>query len=208
MKTDDLLKAMVSQGSQKEHDLLAIQQKMGWSNSVWKATWEGALQFGWIEEKSGKWALTGAGLKRGFELMGAHRTWEQFMVETLGYDKSQVHLQAEQLEHFLTPQLIDEIQVEMGRPLKDPHGAYIPQTMANQELFLGSLAIGDKALVVTTQANEHVMAMLWQEGLTPNFSITVLEKSEKKMLVKVNGKEQEIVSELLDSMRVLRIGKV
>jgi hypothetical protein len=35
-----------------------------------------------------------------------------------------------------------------------------------------------------------------------------LEKKERKMLVKVNGKEQEIVSELLDSMRVLKIGKV
>jgi DtxR family Mn-dependent transcriptional regulator len=200
------LKAMVSQGNQKEPDLLAIQQKMGWSNSVWKATWESALEAGWIEETSGKWALTGAGLKRGFELMGAHRTWEQFMVENLGYDKSQVHLQAEQLEHYLTPQLIDEIQSELGGPLKDPHGAYIPQTKATKEISLFALQEGQKALVLTRQPDEHVMAMLWKEGITPNYSITILHKTDKGLLVRINGMEKEISSELANAMQVVRIG--
>lgn len=206
MKTDDLLKAMVSQGSKKEPDLLAIQQKMAWSNAVWKATWESALEMGWIEEKSGKWALTGAGLKRGFELMGAHRTWEQFMVENLGYDKSQVHLQAEHLEHYLTPQLIEEIQTELGHPLKDPHGAYIPQRSSRTEILLSELTVGQKALVLTRQPNEHVMAMLWKQGLTPNYSITILQKTKDGLKVKVNGEEKEISEELARTMQVVQIG--
>jgi len=196
---------LVGMGNQKTPDLLAIQHRMGWSNAVWKTIWDHAIVSGWLEEKSGKWALTSRGLKRGFELMGAHRTWEQFMVENLGYDKSQVHLQAEELEHFLTPALIEEIQSEMGNPLKDPHGAYIPQSKAAEELILFSMNVGQKALVLTHQPNEHIMALLWKEGLTPNYSITILAKTEKGLVTKVNNAEKEISEELAKGMRVVRI---
>ena len=137
--------------------------------------------------------------------MGAHRTWEQFMVENLGYDKSQVHLQAEELEHFLTPALIEEIQSELGNPLKDPHGAYIPQSKAAEELVLFSMEEGQKALVLTKQPNEHIMALLWKEGLTPNYSISILKKTEKGLVARVNNQEKEISVELAKGMRVLRI---
>jgi ABC-type Mn2+/Zn2+ transport system permease subunit/Mn-dependent DtxR family transcriptional regulator len=205
MKMDDLVKAMVSQGPGHEPDLLAIQQKMGWRNSEWKEIWELALKTGLIQENNKKWSLTGTGLKRGFDLMGAHRTWEQFLVENLRYEKNQVHLQAEQLEHFLTPQLIEEIQNEMGRPLKDPHGAYIPQAGNAPEYVFSDLIPGEKALILTRQANEHVMALLWQNGLTPNYSVTLLEKAENLLKVKVNGQEKEISGELARSMLVRKI---
>jgi Mn-dependent DtxR family transcriptional regulator len=205
MKTDDLIKALVSAGSRGDSVLASVQQKLGWSNTAWKTTWEAGISAGWISESDGKWSLTGAGLRHGFELLGAHRTWEQFMVENLGYDKSQVHRQAEELEHFLTPQLVDEIQQELGRPLKDPHGAYIPQAGSQEKIHLSELEEGHKALLLTNQSNEHVMAMLWQLGLSPNFSITILEKSEQELRLKVDGKEKRISPELAAQMQVLRI---
>ena len=206
MRVDDLLKAMVSVGNQKEPDLLAIQKQMEWSNNTWKATWDRALAKGWIEEKNGKWALTGLGLRRGFDLMGAHRTWEQFMVENLGYDKSQVHLQAEQFEHYLTPQLVEELRSTMGNPLKDPHGAYIPQASAQKEHSLYEINEGQKVLLLTHQPDEHVMAMLWKEGLTPNFSITIVKKMDTHMVVLVKGTEKKVAAELAKTMRVVQIG--
>ncbi len=206
MKTDDLIKALVSAGSRGDAVLAPVQQKLGWSNAVWKTTWEAAVSAGWIVEQDGKWSLSGTGLRHGFELLGAHRTWEQFMVENLGYDKSQVHRQAEELEHFLTPQLVDEIQKELGRPLKDPHGAYIPQQGTKEEFRLSDLKEGSKALLLTRQDNEHVMAMLWQLGLSPNFSITIMQRLENELLLKVNGQEKTLSMELASQMQVLRIG--
>lgn len=206
MKMDDLIKAMVAEGPNKDPDLQAIQSKMNWSNALWKEVWVGLLQNGWLEDKNGKCTLTGAGLKRGFELMGAHRTWEQFLVENLKYSKDQVHLQAEELEHFLTPQLVEEIQTELGRPLKDPHGAYIPQSGNAAEVFFSELKAGEKALVLTRQPNEHVMALLWQNGITPNFSVTYLESRSSGILVKVNRLEKEIPHELAKTMVVMKIG--
>lgn len=205
MKVDDFLKAVVAQGNQKEPDVLAIQQRMGWSNSQMKSIEDAAVEMGWVQEYSGKLELTGAGVQRAFELVGAHRTWEQFMVESLGYDKSQVHPQAEQLEHFLTPQLVDEIQAEMGRPLKDPHGAYIPQAFSEKECLLSMLNEGEKALILTRQANEHVMALLWKEGLSPNHSLTMKEKSKDGFTILVKGKEKNIPLDLAQTMQVVKI---
>jgi len=205
MKTDDLIKALVSAGSTGDSALSAVQQKLGWSNQTWKDSWGSALSSGWIKEDNTGWSLTGKGLRHGFELLGAHRTWEQFMVENLGYDKSQVHQQAEELEHFLTPQLVNEIQKELGMPLKDPHGAYIPQSGSKNETTLSALDEGSKSLLLTRQANEHVMAMLWQVGLSPNFSITILSKSKNEILVKVNGQEKTISNELAKEIAVVKI---
>lgn len=205
MQVDDLLKAMVNQENQNEPNLLAIQNQLHWSNATWKTTWEMALENGWIQEKSGAWTLTEQGLKRGFDLVGAHRTWEQYLVKNLGYDKSQVHPQAEQLEHFLTPQLLEEIKLEMGNPLKDPHGAYIPQKSDVNQIPLSDLNIGDKALILTTQPTPLVVESLWKEGLSPNFSITILEKTEMNLTVRFRGKNQKIGLILAGQLMVVKI---
>lgn len=205
MQVDDLLKAMVNQTNQNEPDLLNIQKKLGWSNSTWKTTWSIALENGWIQEKSGAWALTESGLRRGFDLVGAHRTWEQYLVKNLGYDKSQVHPQAEHLEHFLTQQLVDEIKEELGNPLKDPHGAYIPQKSDKNQIPLADLQVGDKALIVTNQSTPLVIESLWKEGLSPNYSITILEKNDLELLVRFRGKNQKISLILAGQLLVVKI---
>lgn len=205
MKTDDLIKALVNSGTQADSVLAPVQQKLGWSNAEWKRVWAAAVSEGWIEEKNGSWALSGSGVRHGFELLGAHRTWEQYMVEYLGYDKSQVHPQAEELEHFLTPQLVEEIQHELGRPLKDPHGAYIPQPGNKEGVLLSGLNPGEKALLLTSQEDEHVMAQLWQLGLSPNFSILILRKEKTAVQLQFNGEEMAVPMELAAKMQVIRI---
>jgi ABC-type Mn2+/Zn2+ transport system permease subunit/Mn-dependent DtxR family transcriptional regulator len=205
MKTDDLLKALVAQGNHNRPDLEAIRNRLGWSAGEWKTNWERLVELGWLEEKDGSWNLTGAGLNRGFELVGAHRTWEQFMVETLGYDKSQVHAQAEELEHFLTPQLVEELQTELGNPLRDPHGAYIPRQRAEDGMAFSALEPGQKALILARQDSEHVMALLWKEGLSPNHSVLLLAREAGGFRVRVNGQERSISPELGQAMRVVRI---
>ena len=205
MKTDDLIKALASSGIRADSVLAPVQQKLGWSNAEWKRVWAAAVAEGWISEKNGSWALSGSGIRHGFELLGAHRTWEQFMVENLGYDKSQVHRQAEELEHFLTPQLVDEIQKELGRPIKDPHGAYIPQPGGGEGLPLTSMAEGEKGLILTNQVDEQVMARLWQLGLSPGFSITLLRKGEDFFVLQFNGEEKQVPAALAEKMQVIRI---
>lgn len=205
MQLDDLIKAMVHSGNQQEPDVKAIQQQLQWSDGLWRSTWDMAFQKGFIHEEKGKWSLTPSGLQRGLELVGAHRIWEQYLVSNLGFDKTQVHPQAEQLEHYLTPQLLEEIKTEMGHPLKDPHGAYIPQKTDANPFYLSNLLVNEKGLILTSQSGQDVVFQLWKNGISPNHSATVLEISPEEMVLKVKGEKVKISLQLAGQILVKKI---
>ena len=45
----------------------------------------------------------------------------------MGLNSNQIHEEADQLEHFLSEELIDEIDKELGYPINDPHDSPIPR---------------------------------------------------------------------------------
>ena len=55
-----------------------------------------------------------------------HRLIELFLVEVMGMDWSEVHSEAEILEHAVSDRLIDRMDEMLGRPTVDPHGDPIP----------------------------------------------------------------------------------
>lgn len=70
--------------------------------------------------------LTEEGLNKAEKLVRAHRLWETYQVRKMGLDSSQIHDEADQIEHYLSEELIDEIDKELGFPTKDPHDSPIP----------------------------------------------------------------------------------
>ena len=70
--------------------------------------------------------LTGAGEKKAQQLVRAHRLWETYLVNQVGLSENQIHEDAERFEHFLTTEMLDEVDRELGYPEKDPHGSPIP----------------------------------------------------------------------------------
>ena len=59
-------------------------------------------------------------------MLRRHRLIEQFLVQVLGMNWSEVHEEAERLEHAVSERLIDRIDEMLGRPAVDPHGDPIP----------------------------------------------------------------------------------
>ena len=55
-----------------------------------------------------------------------HRLIELFLVKILGMNWTEVHDEAERLEHAVSERLIDRIDDMLGRPAVDPHGDPIP----------------------------------------------------------------------------------
>lgn len=80
--------------------------------------------------------LTSAGEKLALHVLRRHRLLEQFLVEVLGFDWSEVHEEAEQLEHVVSERLLERIDLHLGHPTEDPHGDPIPS--AQGELRQGS----------------------------------------------------------------------
>lgn len=51
---------------------------------------------------------------------------ETFLVETLGLDWSEIHVEAEELEHAISEKVLEKLDEFLGRPRTDPHGHPIP----------------------------------------------------------------------------------
>lgn len=70
--------------------------------------------------------LTRAGEKLAARVLRRHRLIELFLVKVMGMSWTEVHDEAETLEHAVSDRLIDRIDEMLGRPEVDPHGDPIP----------------------------------------------------------------------------------
>jgi DtxR family Mn-dependent transcriptional regulator len=70
--------------------------------------------------------LTKAGEKLAALVLRRHRLVELFLVKVMGMSWTEVHDEAELLEHAVSDRLIDRIDEMLGRPEVDPHGDPIP----------------------------------------------------------------------------------
>jgi DtxR family transcriptional regulator, Mn-dependent transcriptional regulator len=70
--------------------------------------------------------LTPAGEKLAGLVLRRHRLVELFLVKVLGMNWTEVHDEAEQLEHAVSERLIERIDAMLGHPAVDPHGDPIP----------------------------------------------------------------------------------
>jgi DtxR family Mn-dependent transcriptional regulator len=77
-------------------------------------------------ERYGGVRLTARGERAAIAVLRRHRLIETFLVKTLGMDWSEVHEDAERLEHALSDGLLERLDRFLGRPSVDPHGDPIP----------------------------------------------------------------------------------
>jgi manganese/zinc/iron transport system permease protein len=87
----------------------------------WKMRWLLASK-GWFK----KGALTLEGRKKAEKIVRLHRLWEVYLVDYMGQGVEKVHRSAEELEHFITPQLERELTELLQDPKQDPHHQPIP----------------------------------------------------------------------------------
>ncbi len=71
-------------------------------------------------------ALTADGRTEALRVIRKHRLIEVFLHRMLGYSWSEVHDEAERLEHAVSDTLIDRMDAALGFPDFDPHGDPIP----------------------------------------------------------------------------------
>src|SRR5687768_16179780 len=77
------------------------------------------------EPRSGA-RLTRGGEQLALHVLRRHRLVELFLVKVLGLDWSEVHDEAEELEHAISDKVLERIDKLLGHPSVDPHGDPIP----------------------------------------------------------------------------------
>ena len=77
-------------------------------------------------EPRGGARLTPGGERLALHVLRRHRLVELFLVKVVGLDWSEVHAEAEELEHAISDKLLARIDALLGHPTVDPHGDPIP----------------------------------------------------------------------------------
>lgn len=127
--------------------------------------------------------LTDAGRRLALHVLRRHRLLELFLVQVLGMSWSEVHGEAEELEHAVSDRLIDRIDELLGFPAVDPHGDPIPDAhgvVAQPNLVaLPGCRTGEPFEVrrVGDQRSDF-LRRLEALGLVPGAVVSVVERDE------------------------------
>jgi len=122
--------------------------------------------------------LTAKGERLALAVLRRHRLIETFLVQTLGFDWSEVHDEAERLEHAMSDRLLDRIDEFLGRPDVDPHGDPIPTAkgaLADRRLIpLGACRPGMRTRIGRIlDQDASFLRFVEESGLKPGEPITI-----------------------------------
>jgi DtxR family Mn-dependent transcriptional regulator len=134
--------------------------------------------------------LTPAGRKLAAHVLRRHRLVELFLVRVMEMDWSEVHREAEVLEHAISDRLLERMDEMLGRPAVDPHGDPIP-TAAGQVTDvprddLCSCPIGvDLRVARVTDQRAAFLQLLDRHRLKPGSTLRVLVRDELAETVEI-----------------------
>ena len=123
-------------------------------------------------------SLTEEGEEIAIKMLRRHRLIEYFLVETLGMDWSEIHEEAEQLEHAISDRVLDRIDAFLGHPTTDPHGDTIPSASGEwKKRVLESLSeVEPKTSLTIARVKDQDTEFLKfaeQSGLMPGVKLSV-----------------------------------
>lgn len=125
-------------------------------------------------------SLTAKGKRLALTMLRRHRLIETFLEQALGYDWSEVHEDAEALEHAVSERFVERIDAYLGRPEVDPHGDPIPNASGKIEVQasvpLNSCEAGEKIVVMRLgDEDPEFLALMKEHMLTPGEVFLVTE---------------------------------
>lgn len=127
--------------------------------------------------------LTDPGRQLALHVLRRHRLIELFLVRVVGMDWSEVHSEAEELEHAVSDRLIERMDEMLGFPSVDPHGDPIPDSQGVvDEAVLPSLLDCDldvsmKVARVADQSRDFLQ-LVEQRRLRPGSLLKVVSRKE------------------------------
>lgn len=139
--------------------------------------------------------LTAAGRQLATHVLRRHRLVELFLVEVMGLDWSEVHSDAEILEHAVSNRLIERMDAMLGWPAFDPHGDPIPGAQGEprgggRHVDLLECPVGEVRTVtrVTDQRPEFLRS-LERHGIRPGRKVRLEQRNEMTETVEIVSEE-------------------
>ena len=141
--------------------------------------------------------LTKTGINESIRLLRAHRMWEVFLTDKLGYHWEEVHEDAERLEHASSEILIDKLEALLNYPKYCQHGNPIPnregQMSAFSRISIFELAFGDSFKVIRVLDHKDLLLFLNKHQISINNTYEVIHKDDFNGMIKIGNSDKEII---------------
>jgi DtxR family Mn-dependent transcriptional regulator len=143
--------------------------------------------------------LTATGKKLALDVLRRHRLIEVFLVETLNFKWSEVHEEAERLEHAMSSKVLDRLDAFLGHPQVDPHGDPIPDAnghvAAQDGVPLSKLNETDRGVILrVTNQDSKFLDFVDRHALRPDVRFTVVDVQPEAQLITLKVARQPKVS--------------
>ncbi len=155
--------------------------------------------------------LTQEGETVALEILRHHRLLETYLSEQLGYSWSDVHEEADRLEHHISEEFESRVAAILGDPEVDPHGDPIPRDTLDPVdeivgVHLGTLTEGDVVEIRRVRDRDpEELAYLEDIGLTPGTELRVIEVTPIGLFtVRLeSGEEVSLPDSIADTITVI-----
>jgi DtxR family Mn-dependent transcriptional regulator len=150
-------------------------------------------------EPRGGVRLTKKGEKLALHVLRRHRLVEVFLVNVLGLDWSEVHTEAEDLEHAISENLLTKIDAYLGHPRFDPHGDPIPTAEGTvddaRHTSLADAKPGQKLRIArVVDQDSRFLKFVQSHGLKPGSRVVIESRDELADAITVRLKDEQLIT--------------
>lgn len=158
--------------------------------------------------------LSPGGEKLALHVVRRHRLVEELLVKVLGLDWSEVHEEAEIMEHVISEKVLSRIDQILGHPTVDPHGDPIPTAAGTvpaetvQEVSEALVGQQVKISRIATQ-DPQFLSFAQQHGLVPGVvvKLAAYDSSADAWSIEVPGRPTLVVgSAAVGKLQVTAVG--
>ena len=153
--------------------------------------------------------LSSNGRKKAIEILRKHRLWETFLVKKLGFNWSEVHDVAEQLEHIKSKKLTDKLNRFLNYPKFDPHGEPIPTKNGiiptTNRITLSEMPVNSKGIIMGVSLdNKEFLEYLTKLNISIGSKVYAIDRIsfDQSMKIKINTTIEYISKEIAQNVLI------
>lgn len=207
---EDFLKCVysITELGEAAPDSALVSERLGITPRATKGLLDRMTGEGLVERDGDRVVLTPSGIERALAVIRSHRLWELYLTQELGLDWSEVHDQAEKLEH-MAGKASEELDEILGKPAADPHGHPIPSPDGSITRpggrSLSQVPLGESVVIKWVKdENPETLRYLAAMGLFPNKEVMVkgINTQSGYVVVEVEDFDYALTPEIAESVYV------
>jgi DtxR family Mn-dependent transcriptional regulator len=142
-------------------------------------------------------ALLKEGLEHAIRMTRAHRIWEVFLQDFLGYDWHEVHEEAEMLEHAGSESMLQRLYEKLGGPKFCQHGNPIPnfedEWIETSYQSIESVSETKTLRVLKVNDDKPLLLFLKDKNIQLHHELLIVKKYPNHGLIEVEKQNNERV---------------